>query len=119
MKIEINKSNRLFKSFKFAGSAMPKMSGRYALNRICVIDDEIATTDGHRLHIAKVDKEVLRLNNIDDGLYEIIKNNKTEIHLLKTDVLSTKNTDNYTFLSLSNYYNTSFFPKIRQFYRIP
>jgi DNA polymerase III sliding clamp (beta) subunit (PCNA family) len=52
---------------------------RYALKYIKVDNDQAIATDGHRMHIYKLDTV------IPDGHYEVVTCNKKEITLLRTD----------------------------------
>lgn len=80
MKIELNKTHgTLFDKFKFCMAAWDKTAGQqvaFELEKVMIKDNQVYVTDGHRLHIAKVEP------NWKNGLYEVIKNNKTSIVLL-------------------------------------
>jgi hypothetical protein len=79
MKIEIQKPDTRLEALRFVAQAVAKEPSKYASTYLQINDGTIVGTDGHRLHIAYID------HAWEPGLYEVIKNTKTKVVLLKTD----------------------------------
>lgn len=79
MKIEITKPNPKLSAFRFVVAAVAKESSRYAIGFIKIEEGCMVATDGHRLYAAHFN------HDYELGLYEVIKNTRSKVILLKTD----------------------------------
>lgn len=82
--IKISKALLLHVKITFAIRAIDKdidTNSRYLLHFLCVKNNHIYCTDGHRAHIVEIDKS----DNIPDGLYEVVRNQRGIFYLLNVD----------------------------------
>lgn len=82
--IKISKTLSLYKKITFAVKAIDKdidSSGRYLLHLLCVKNNHIYCTDGHRVHIVELNKS----DNIPVGLYEVVRTQRNIFYLLNVN----------------------------------
>lgn len=82
--IEISRTLSLHEKITFVVRAIGKdidISSRYYMYLLCVKNNHIYCTDGHRAHIVEIDKS----DNIPDGLYEVIRNQRGVFYLLNVN----------------------------------
>ena len=73
--------NTLYHGLRWVSLAMSKDKTRYILNHINIVGKTAQASDGRRLHILTNES----LDVIEDGLYNVIKQNAKEIILAKSD----------------------------------
>jgi hypothetical protein len=76
--IQLKNKESMFDEFKFVIMASEKNSYQ-GYDKLYINDSDIVCTDGHRLHLYKTDAI------FENGVYEIIKNTKSEIILNKIE----------------------------------
>jgi hypothetical protein len=81
--ITFDKNSKHLQPLKFVAKAVAKykgQDGRVHLNNIYCIGPEIIATDGHRCHVYTPED-----NPLEAGYYEVIKNTKTELRLVRIE----------------------------------